>query len=335
MDPNENNVLTLIQQYAHHPSAFLSMNKGTDIFTEPGLIGCVAYRPAGKKYYVCVGGVFAKPEHRIPLLEAFFKKAAADGRKVIAVQFLKEDAELLQQFDFRINQMGASYGLRIDDFSLGGTKFMKLRNKISRAKRLGIEVVELGKDEPYQRAMIDTLKGIDAQWLRSKGAKELDFLIGEVGDLQLEDLDTKRIFLARLAGVYIGYILYTPSYGTYQGWMHDLSRKTLDAPPGVMELINITALERFAAEGHKYLNFGFTPLTGLDNKFELPNNCSKVAAWIIKKLSVYGNVIYPAQSQLFYKKKWSPNIVLPEYIAFQGGFSLPALWSFLKVTRAI
>lgn len=332
-----NGILALIQEYAQHPSAFLSMNKGTEIFLQPELTGCIAYRAAGKKFYVCVGGIFAKQEHRLPLLEAFFKKAQQDGRKIIAVQFLKEDVELLQQFDFKINQMGASYCLAIDTFSLAGNKFMKLRNKISRAKRLGIEVVELGREEPYNPAIVATLKSIDAQWLLSKGAhkKELDFLIGEVGDLQECDLATKRIFMAKLDGAHIGYILYTPSYGTYKGWMHDLSRKTAAAPPGVMELINITALERFAKEGHKYLNFGFTPLTGLDSKFELPQSCSKIAAWVIKKLSAHGEAIYPAQSQLFYKKKWDPNIMLPEYIAFQGGFSLSALWSFLKVTRAI
>jgi hypothetical protein len=42
--------------------------------------------------------------------------------------------------------------------------------------------------------------------------------------------------------------------------------------------------------------------------------------------------MHPTQTQLQYKLKWAPEVIRPEYIAFQDGFSLSGLWSFLRLT---
>ena len=39
--------------------------------------------------------------------------------------------------------------------------------------------------------------------------------------------------------------------------------------------------------------------------------------------------------QLAYKEKWGPQLVLPEYLAFEGGASLRAVWHILRVTKSI
>ncbi|MEU6578521.1 hypothetical protein [Streptomyces sp. NPDC046805] len=48
-----------------------------------------------------------------------------------------------------------------------------------------------------------------------------------------------------------------------------------------------------------------------------------------------GAHIYPARTQLDYKQKWAPDTVLPEYIAFQHGASLPALVHFFRACNAV
>ncbi len=328
-------IVDLLNNYADHPSAFLATNQETQHFLSDTVPGLIAYRLAGRNHVVMAAGLSAKAEHKDALLEDFIAWAKEQGKKVIAIQMLRDDAEVLARHNFTVNQIGTSYSLALNQFKISGSPFMKLRNKISRARRAGVEVKQWGKDFSLSPELESQLKNIDAQWLSQKHAKELAFLIGEIGDLGKMDESVKRLFVAFSGGEPVAYILYTASFGAYQGWMHDLTRRLPDAPTGVMELINLTAIESFIAEKAQHLNFGFTPLVGLSSEQEIPGVSSRLAQKIFLWLSKHGRFLYPADSQLQYKLKWAPNIVLPEYIAFQGGFSLGGLWDFLKLTQVV
>lgn len=332
---NRLRIVDVLRNCADHPSAFLATNQDTQHFVSDKVPGLIAYRLAGKNHVVMAAGLSAKSEHKDALLEDFMAWIKGQGKKVIAIQMLRDDAEVLARHDFTVNQIGTSYCLALNRFKIAGTPFIKLRNKISRARRAGVEVKQLGQDLSFGPELESQLKKIDTQWLRQKHTKELAFLIGEIGDLGNMDMSVKRLFVAFSEGRPVAYILYTASFGTYQGWMHDLTRRLPHAPTGVMELINLTAIESFIAEKAQHLNFGFTPLVGLSLELEIPGVNSHLAQKIFLFLSKHGRFIYPADSQLQYKLKWAPNIVLPEYIAFQGGFSLCGLWDFLKLTQAL
>ena len=45
------------------------------------------------------------------------------------------------------------------------------------------------------------------------------------------------------AGTVLAYVSFSPVYGMQSGWLHDLSRRRPDAPPGVLELIVVKAIE--------------------------------------------------------------------------------------------
>ena len=145
---------------------------------------------------------------------------------------------------------------------------------------------------------------------------------------------SRRLFAALdEAGMVLAYVSFSPVYGARSGWLHDLSRRRPDAPPGVLELIVVTAIETFLAEQASHLHFGFTPFTSLSPEHEV-TGASRVAARILQFLAKHGSALYPAASQLAYKEKWGLDLVQPEYIAFQGGISLRRLWGLLRVTNA-
>jgi len=101
----------------------------------------------------------------------------------------------------------------------------------------------------------------------------------------------------------------------------------------VLELIVVTAVERFQAERASHLHFWFTPFTNLSREHEVAG-ASRIVAGIMQLLAKYGSAIYPAASQLAYKEKWGLDLVQPEYIAFEGGISLRRVWSLVRVTSA-
>lgn len=316
-----------LRENADNPSAFLALNAGNSYFTDPASPGLIAYREAGR-YLIQFGGAFAPEADRERLLRAFLARAREQRRKVVAVQLQPEDAELYARCGFTVNQVGSSYAVRLPDHTLRGTRFMKLRNKISKAKRSGLTVTEVPYDEH-----VDELASIDADWLKSKGrhVKEIEFLVGECGGPAQPH---RRLLLGRLDGAPIGYISYAPAYGTHSGWLHDLSRRRSSAPPGVMEAINRHAMETFRDEGAEWLHFGFTPFVGLSPTHEVAG-ASRLTSRFMRLLAERGDKVYPSASQLAYKEKWGPDLILPEYLAFHGRASLPAIWQILRVTKSI
>jgi phosphatidylglycerol lysyltransferase len=322
-----------VARFADHPSGYLTVNPEMRHFTAPGIEGFIAYRPFGGVLFQ-FGGVFAAPADQPRLLEQFRALARRMKKRICAVQIRPADLPLYEQSGFCINQFGASYTLGLAGFKTSGTRFMKMRNKISQARKSGITVCELGVDAPRTRESWQALHSITEAWLPSKGrhAKLLEFLVGELGEP--EDVN-RRVFIAHKDGRPIAFITYVPSYGRFAGMMHDLSRRNPEAPPGVMELINVTAIERFKCEGIPYLNFGLTPFFGLTPETDCIPGRSKAVSWLLGLLAKYGQAIYPAQSQVNYKLKWNPETIVPEYVAFEGGFRWSMAVRLLLITRAI
>jgi lysylphosphatidylglycerol synthetase-like protein (DUF2156 family) len=318
----------ILARRAENPSAFLALNDETCHFTVDGIDGVVAYRLAGRRTIVQLGGVFADPADQALLLAAFLDFAHVQRRKVVTVQLMRQDAELYATYGFTVNQLGADYARELSGFSLRGKRHMQLRNKVSRARRAAVSVVEADNDR-----LGPQLDEIDRLWLRSKGrhVKELKLMVGQRGGAAQP---SRRLFAALdSAGSVLAYVSFSPVYGTQSGWLHDLSRRRPDAPPGVLELIVVTAVETFQAERASHLHFGFTPFTSLSPEHEVAG-ASRVAARILQFLAKHGSAIYPAASQLAYKEKWGLDLVQPEYIAFQGGISLRRLRGLLRVTNA-
>ncbi|AJE85308.1 hypothetical protein SLNWT_4932 [Streptomyces albus] len=320
-------VLKSIRDYGDNASAFLAVNEGNEHF-EGSVKGVITYRRAGR-YFIQFGGVTAEPDQQRTLLEEFQKYARAQRRRIVGIQLQPTDIDLFAAAGFTVNQVGSSYSVHLPEFTLRGTKFMKLRNKISRAKRSGLEVREL----PYDEGVKQQIGEIDRNWLRSKGkhVKEIEFLVGQVGGPAQEH---RRLFVGLIEEKPVAYISYSPAYGSRPGWMHDLSRRLPDVNPGVMEAINAAAIEKFLQEGAEWLHFGFTPFTGLDPACEHSGH-SPLTAKFMRLLAEKGGSIYPAATQLAYKEKWGPHLVLPEYLAFQNGPSFGAIWQILRVTKSI
>ncbi|MFJ3720113.1 DUF2156 domain-containing protein [Streptomyces sp. NPDC090057] len=321
----DNPVLDAVRTHtaSENASAFLALNSGNSTFTVPGADGVIVYRRTGR-WAVQLGGPFAAEEDYGTLLDAFRAHVRDEGLRLVGIQLQRADAERYARLGFTVNQVGASWAVSLGEFTLRGTKFMQLRNKISRALRNGLRIEEVDAGD-----VADAIATIDQAWLGSKGgAQQLEFLVGQIGG---EAQEHRRLFVGTIDGAPVAYISYSPVYGSRAGWMHDLSRRIPEGSPGLMEAINAHAIEVFRAEGVEWLHFGFTPFTGLDASHELDGH-SPAFQWLMHALWAEGAALYPAQTQLSYKQKWAPDLLIPEYVAFDGPqASLPG---FAHVFRA-
>lgn len=324
---------SLLQRHASNPSAFLALNEETSRFTVPGVDGFAAFRRAGR-CLVQLGGVFADPQDQDRILDELLAMARRERLRVVAVELLRSDAERYAAHGFTVNQLGATYGRSLADLNLKGRTHMYLRNRISRGRRAGLVVSEVGVDMAPSDELTAQLDAVDREWLAGKGrhVKELAFMVGErTGAVA----SLRRLFVATGAdGTLHGYITYSPVYGEHAGWLYDLSRRRPDSIPGTMELLNFSAVERFRSEGAGHLHFGLTPFTGLAAEHEVPGH-SRLAARLVHLLADHGHHIYPAANQVAYKHKWAPDVVQPEYVAFRGRVSLRSVWRLLRLTNAV
>src|ERR1700732_2092608 len=208
-------VAGILARRAENPSAFLALNDETCHFTVDDVDGVIAYRLAGRRTIVQFGGVFADPADQGMLLAAFLAFARVQRRTVVAVQLMRQDAELYATHGFTVNQFGADYARALSGFSLRRKKHMQLGTKVSRARRAGVSAVEADIDR-----LGPQLDEIDRLWLRSKGrhVKELKLMVGERGG---RAQPSRRLFAALdEAGVVRAYVSFSPVYGTQSGWLH-------------------------------------------------------------------------------------------------------------------
>lgn len=316
------------RRWLDHPSGYFALSGDNRRWRVPGRDGFIAYREHGR-HLVTFGGVHAPEAQRGSLLDALLAHAAARRRRVLAVQLRAAQVSLFETRGFTVNRFGSSYSVRLADYSLRGTPKMKLRNKISRARHAGLEVMEIGREAPRDDASFAALEAISQAWLSAKGKKEIEFMIGQLGGPS--DVE-RRIFVARDASArWVGFITYVPVGGHQPGYLHDLTRKRPDAPVGTMELINVTAMERLRAEGVPRLHFGFTPFVATGPE---PASASRVISRIVGLLARHGRAVYPAQSQVSYKLKWGPDLVETEYLAGRP-LSLRAVVDLMRLTRSL
>jgi lysylphosphatidylglycerol synthetase-like protein (DUF2156 family) len=325
----------MLRSYGTNPSGFLALNAGNTYFTEPGIDGFVAYREAGN-WWIQFGGPVTAERQRRDLLAAFFTRAREKGRRVLAVQLLREDAELQMDLGYRVNQFGTSFSMSLKSYTLRGQSFVKTRNMISRGYRDGLSVGECGRDIAADEIPdIDRqLDEIDASWLRNKGrfTKEIQFFIGErTGEFQ----PMRRMFVTHRDGQVLSYVSYSPVLGQRSGWLYDLTRRRPENARGAIEMTFAFAAERMCEEQPEgWLHLGLTPFTGLDPAHELPT-CHRGAAKVIKLLADHGQHLYPAATQLAFKRKWRPEVETPEYLAFAGRLRPGAIWRLMKVANMV
>ncbi len=332
--PPDARALEVLRRHGDHTSGFLAFNDETSHFFVDGLEGFVAYRTAGRRHAIQLCGPFGPPEERGALLDGFGAWARAGGRRVTAVQLTRDDAPAYAARGFAVNQLGSSYSVELDGFGLRGTRFMKLRNKLKRAKRLGVTVHELDGGELGSPAVERELEAVDAAWLRGKGriARELTFMVGERAG---RGAPHRRVAVARHAGRIVCYVTYSPCFGSRPGWLYDLTRRRPDSPPGTVELVFATMVERLRDEGCRWLHLGFTPFTAIAPENELPGAASPLVGRFVRFLGEHGGALYPARDQEKFKLKWAPQVVEPEYVAFEGRPSVGAVFQLMRVTRAI
>ena len=306
----------------HHLSCLL-LNPGAEIFTVNETEGVGFVRHGSRA--ICIGGVMAAPDNVAHIGGRFLDWSAKAGLKPFFLHFPEAQKSFLEGAGFQVNQLGASYTLKFENFTPTGKAFQQVRRKRNNAERAGVTIEEIETKGAFDTVLPDLVR-INRSWQLEKNAKPLRYLVADFDALSIPDTEN-RLFVARHDGVVISYLVFTRTYGADAGWFHNLSRRIAGCVDGTMQLITLNFL---SSEGTGRMHFGFTPLV----EMQASAGGSRVFSWIAYELARRGGVVYPAAAQRQYKRSWNPGTIMNEFFAYREG-PLPAVASLLRATRSI
>jgi phosphatidylglycerol lysyltransferase len=119
--------------------------------------------------------------------------------------------------------------------------------------------------------------------------------------------------------------LENPTEAQGWGWALDLMRRTPDAPPGIIELLLVRAIERFRSCGAQIVSLGMAAMA--DTHQEMIPGQQRLANFVIDRLHLLQN-----RHTLFnFKQKFHPRWE-SRYIATNTTLGLPKIsWAILRL----
>jgi phosphatidylglycerol lysyltransferase len=121
--------------------------------------------------------------------------------------------------------------ISLDTYELKGSKTSKLRQKLKRAEKLGITVIEYNPKEHRDYKFENKIVHISDEWIEKKNGK-LEFGLGE---LNLDKPLGRRYFVAIDENEDLHAVLAFSPFDYGQGSFLDVMRRRFDSIPGVME----------------------------------------------------------------------------------------------------
>ncbi len=321
--------IELLHAYGGQALAFFGLSPENEHFLAPGGAGLVNYRLVSK-VAVVLGDPICAPEAIEQVMESFLAFCSLQGWRVALYQVRPDFLESYRALKLHAFKMGEEALLSPQTFTLNGSALANVRTSCRRAEREEIDIHWYEGVPPVE--VIYQLRQVSSAWLQNKDTEqsaETGFSTGRLDDLvmnaQLADRlaasstvsIAERFSGPRLvtgvattsSGMACAFVTFTPIYATATGdlpaeqgwgWALDLMRRLPEAPPGVMDLLLVRAIERFRTAGASVMSLGLAAWA--DKKQEITSGQQQLASFVTARLG-----LFESHRTLFsFKQKFHP-----------------------------
>jgi phosphatidylglycerol lysyltransferase len=291
-------------------SAHLALVGDKKLLFDPDGTGFVMYRESGRSW-VAMGDPVGPPAQHEALAWQF--REACDRHDAWTVFYQVPAGSLPLYVDMGLvpSKLGEEAHVRLDDFSLEGSRRAELRQARRRAERDGLRF-EVVPPEGVA-AHLGRLQAISDAWLASRATAEKGFSVGRFDPAYLSRLPCAMVTLqdriVAFANLWPG--------GGHAELSVDLIRHDADAPPGCMDFLFVECMLWGRAQGYRQFSLGMAPLSGLETRSLAPA-WHRVGAFLYS----HGEHFYNFEGLRNYKAKFDPEW-RPRYLVSPGGLALP------------
>ncbi len=337
--------MELTRSYGGNSLAFFGLFPQNLHFLTPD--GVVNYRLANK-VAVVLGDPVCAPEAMEKVLESFLDFCARSHWRVAFYQASSAYLSTYHALGLHSFKMGEEAVLNPQTFTLNGSALANVRTSARRAERDGVSIQWFEGIPPT--AVMQQIEDISHTWLEHKAGKqasETGFSTGRLDDVLegaalTEDIASLSLSASRRkaprfvtavvtthTGTACAFVTFTPIYAAPLGestrietqgwgWSLDLMRRTPDAPPGVMELILVRALERFRSSGAQIVNLGLVALA--DTCQEMTPGQRYLISGVFDRL----HLLEGRESLFKFKQKFHPSWQ-SRYLVISSTLALPQI----------
>lgn len=325
----------LICNYGDHTLTFFALDPENLCYLAPGGEGIVNYRLTSN-VAVALGDPICTPGAFERVMQGFLDFCSLQDWRVVIFQAHPEYLAAYHKLGLHALKLGEEAFIYPQTFSLAGSAMANVRTSYRRAEREGVNI-QWFEGVPPKEVMAQ-LQQLSLAWLECKGGKhavEMGFSMGRFVGLAE---DAKRaesiatLYWSRgdmpgskvprlVTGVAIdhmeqpcAFVTFTPIYGSQGilsahsdhlsarwGWATDLMRRATGAPPGIIELLIVRAIERFRVQGAAVLSLGVVALS--DTRQEMPASQRRAESFVIEHL----RLLETHRSLSRFKQKFHPS----------------------------
>lgn len=304
-------IYDLVKKYGEDPFSYLMLEGDKTYFLSKVCEGFIAYVVVGK-IAVCLGNPVCPGEKRQDILAEFEDFCRGKKLSICFSSVYGAFSKVLERTGYCISKYGEEAFLDLDVYKLTGGSTMKLRQKVRRAEKQGIRVMEYQPRLRRDTKLENEINQVSEEWYAEKTGR-LTFTLGE---LNLGKPLDRRYFISVDGHDRIQAVLVFAPFLQGQGYFLDVMRRKRDAVPGIMEKSIIDAAMTMKEEGVRWISLGVAPLAGLDKQEKL-NPLERYFQFTYDHM----NQNYNFKTLYHYKKKFAPSYWVDRHIAHQRELS--------------
>jgi len=343
----------LTRSYGNHTLAFFGLAPENLHFLTPGEEGLVNYR-LERNVAVVPGDPVCAPESIERVTRSFLDFCALHGWWVAFYQTNPDYLSTYRALKLRPFKIGEEAIIHPQTFTLNGSLMANVRISARRAERDEVDIHWYEGEPPAE--VMHQLEQVSDAWLKLKAGQhtsEMGFSTGRLEELPgtAKRADTlasisplsstsPKVAPRVVTGVAItnsgkpcAFVTFIPIYGSPDidatlpgnpremqnwGWGLDLMRRTPDAPPGVIELLLVRAIEHFRSCGAQIVSLGMVAMA--DTHQEMSPGQRQLASFVSDRLHLLEN-----RRTLFnFKQKFHPHWE-SRYIVTNTTLALPKI----------
>lgn len=302
----------ILEEYADSSLGFFALLPDKAYFFSRTGKAFLAYRTTGNTAVV-LGDPFGDQADFDEIVDSFADHCRLNGWSFAFTQARPECLDLYRRHGLKALKTGEEAIVRVQDFTLNGTRMKHLRATMSRLSREGYRAEVLSP--PHGDVLLDQLERISSEWLARGRRRERQFTLGYFDRDLLQQCE---VLVARdLEDRVVAFANIVPSFKSRDG-NFDMLRYGVE-PKDIADFLYVSLIELFKQRGFEGMSLGLAPFSG-----EGAEKTTSPATLAMRLLYKHGSFLMRFQGLRRFKEKYATSWE-PRFLVYPSESELPGI----------